>query len=298
MIESRIGEFAALFTAICWTFGTLIFETASKRAGSLTVNWFKLLLAFTFLSLFCLIIRGSPLPFDATPHNWLWLSLSGIIGFTIGDLLLFQAFIVIGARISMLVMSIAPPITALIGWAILGETISFQNILGMMLTLSGIVLAVSQRKTQQNHSRLSHSKLGVLLALGGAVSQAVGLVLSKYGMGHYNAFAATQIRIISGLAGISIVFFIMNRWYRIRNAIQNRKTLVRITLGALLGPFLGVSFSLLAIQYTATGIASTIMALVPVLIIPPAVIFLKEKVNSREIIGAIISFMGVSILFL
>ena len=198
----------------------------------------------------------------------------------------------------MLVMSVAPPITALIGWAILGETISLQNLLGMMLTLSGIVLAVSQRNTQQIHARFSHPKFGVLLALGGAVSQAVGLVLSKYGMGHYNAFAATQIRIISGIAGISIVFFLINRWYRVSYAIRNRKILLRISLGALLGPFLGVSFSLLAIQYTATGIASTIMALVPVLIIPPAVIFLKEKVNSREIIGAIISFIGVSLLFL
>ncbi|MBN2029298.1 DMT family transporter [bacterium] len=298
MIESRIGEFAALTTAICWTFGALAFEVASKRAGSLAVNWLRLVIGLIFLSLFCWIYRGSFLPVDANSNTWFWLSLSGIIGFTVGDLLLFEAFVVVGARISMLIMSTVPPITALIGWIALGETLSFCSLTGMTLTVGGIVLVVLQRHTQQNQFRHSIPVWGVFLASGGALGQAIGLVLSKHGMGDYDAFASTQIRIIAGIIGISLLFFMIKRWHRVGQVIRNREALLPTSLGAFLGPFLGVSFSLLAVQHTATGIASTIMALVPILIIPPAVIFLKEKVNLQEIIGAVISVLGVSLLFL
>ncbi len=298
MIESRIGEFAALLTAICWTFGALAFEVASKRAGSLAVNWIRLVFGLVFLSLFCWIYRGSFFPVDANAKTWFWLSLSGIIGFTIGDLLLFEAFVVVGARISMLIMSTVPPMTALIGWIVLGETLSTLSLMGMTMTIGGIILVVSQRHTPLNPYRRRYPVWGIFLALGGALGQAVGLVLSKYGMGDYDAFASTQIRIIAGIIGISIIFFVINRWHSVGQVMRKREALLPTTLGAFLGPFLGVSFSLLAVQHTATGIASTIMALVPILIIPPAVIFLKEKVNFQEIIGAVISVLGVSLLFL
>ena len=299
MIASRLGEFAALLTAFCWTFGALSFESACKRAGALAVNWIRLVLGFVFIALFRLISAGTLLPLDATAHNWLWLFLSGIIGFAIGDLLLFQAFVVIGARISMLVMASVPPITALIGWTILGETLSFHDLTGMVLTVIGIVLVVlEQNPEQKNQIKFSHPVSGVLFALGGAVGQAVGLVLSKHGMGEYNAFAATQIRILAGILGFSIILFLFRRWSRVGSAVRNRKALAPTSLGAFLGPFLGVSFSLLSVQHTTTGVASTIMAIVPVLIIPPAVILFKERITTREVVGAVIAVTGVALLFL
>jgi drug/metabolite transporter (DMT)-like permease len=71
-----------------------------------------------------------------------------------------------------------------------------------------------------------------------------------------------------------------------------------MSLGSLFGPFLGVSFSLLAVKHTATGIAATIMAIVPVLIIAPSVALFKEKVTLREIVGALVAVAGVAVLFL
>jgi drug/metabolite transporter (DMT)-like permease len=137
-----------------------------------------------------------------------------------------------------------------------------------------------------------------LFAFGGVLGQAAGLVLSKYGMGSYNAFAATQIRVIAGIFGFGVILFVFKRWPRIRSAFHNRKAMTRITVGSFFGPFLGVSFSLLAVQYIATGAASTIMSIVPVLIIPPAVILLKEKVTFKEVIGAVIAVTGVVLFFL
>jgi len=298
MIKSHVGEYAALFTALFWTLGALVFEVASKRAGALTVNWLRLCIGFVLLSLFCLVGRGNLLPLDAPPMTWFWLFLSGIVGFAIGDLLLFRAFAVIGARISMLIMASVPPITALIGWIVMGETLPLLSLIGMTLTVGGIVLVVLERRPQQKNSRLSYPIFGTLLALGAALGQSVGLVLSKYGMGSYNAFAATQIRIIAGIVGSSFIFFIMKRWERIGSALRSRQAMVPISIGAVLGPFLGVSLSLVSIQHTTTGVASTIMALVPVLIIPPAIILFKEKVTLREIFGAFIAVAGVTFFFL
>lgn len=287
-----------------WTVTALAFEAASRKIGSMTVNLLRLIAGFTFLTIFTWIYRGSLLPVDASPHAWLYLTLSGLIGFVFGDLCLFQAFVVIGARVSMLLMALAPPLTALIGWIILGETLSPVSWLGMTLTITGIALVVLKREPDERKTngfrkmKLNYPMWGILLGLGGALGQAGGLVLSKVGMQGYDTFAATQIRVIAGIGGFSAIFFIMHLWKDAFRALTNRKAMMQLTLGAFFGPFLGVSFSLLAIKYADTGIAATIMALVPVLIIPPSVILRKEKVTIKEIAGAILAVAGVSLFFL
>ena len=198
----------------------------------------------------------------------------------------------------MLIMASVPPLTALIGWAVMGETLGTLGLLGMALTVGGIALVVLERRIEEDRVRLSHSIAGILLALGGAVGQAVGLVLSKYGMGDYNVFSATQIRILAGTITSFPILVILRRVQHMRNVFRQRRVMVPASLGAFFGPFLGVSFSLLAVQHTATGVASTIMAIVPVLIIPPAVIFFKERITFREVVGAVIAVTGVGILFL
>jgi drug/metabolite transporter (DMT)-like permease len=255
-------------------------------------------MGFVFLTLFLVITRGSPLPVGASAHNWIWLSVSGLIGFTLGDLLLFKGFILIGARVSMLIMALVPPITALIGWLVMGETLTPANMLGMALVIGGISLVVIERSPGSSRVKLSHPIRGVLAALGGAIGQSVGLVLSKYGMQGYDPFAATQIRIITGTAGFLVVVTLMGVWPRIGSAMRDRKAMGTMSLGAFFGPFLGVSFSLLAVRYTATGIAATLMALVPVLIIAPSAMLFKERVTLREIGGAMIAVAGVAVLFL
>ena len=298
MFTNHIGEFAALFTAFCWTATALAFESASNKVGSIAVNIIRLCFALVFLSTFTLITRGYLLPVDASPHAWLWLSVSGIIGFVLGDLFLFESFIIVGSRISMLMMTLVPPMTALISWVMLGETLNLASIMGMILTLSGIALVILNKRDGEKFYSFNHPVKGILFAFLGAVGQAVGLVFSKVGMGNYNAFAATQIRIITGIIGFAIVITLWKKWGNISAAFKNTKAIKRITVGSVFGPFLGVSFSLYAVQHTSAGIASTIMAITPVLIIPPAILFKKEKVTLRAIIGAVISVVGVALFFI
>ncbi len=292
------GEYAALLTAIFWTITALAFESAGRRVGSLQVNFLRLVLGFIFLSLFNLIRGNQLFPSDATGENWLWLSLSGLVGIFLGDLFLFKSYTIIGSRFSMLIMTLVPPITALFSLIILREQLSQLHFFGMALTFGGISIAIFNRNGKGEKVSLKLAPAGVLYALGGAVGQALGLVLSKRGLGSCDPFSATQIRVISGLAGFSLLVTLMNRWPRIIAALSDIKGMKPLTLGSFFGPFLGIAFSLIAVRHTDAGIASTIMALSPVLIIAPAAVIYKEKVTFAEVLGAIISVGGVSLFFI
>ncbi len=313
MLHERIGEIAALVTAICWTATALAFEAAGRRIGSLAVNITRLVIAFLIFCVLSLIVRGAPVPVDAGPDVWFWLSLSGLVGFVVGDLFLFQAFILIGSRVSMLIYASVPPLTALLGWAVLGETLSFRSMLGMVITLAGIAVVILQRSAAEATPptgtriavprpragvRLAHPVRGVLYAFGGALGQAGGLVLSKLGAPSYDAFGATQIRGIAGIVGFALIVTLTRRWQPVAAGVRDLKAMGLVSVGAFFGPFLGVSLGLFAVQHTSTGIASTIMALTPVLIIIPAVLVLKERVSLREIGGAVLAVAGTALLFL
>jgi drug/metabolite transporter (DMT)-like permease len=292
------GEIAALGTAMCWTFTALAFEAAGKRVGSLAVNLIRLGLAALFLALFGWIVHARPLPLDADAHAWLWLSLSGVVGFVIGDGALFRALVLIGPRLSTLVMSLAPLFAAFLGWILLGEVLTPLDGLGVGLTLFGVCWVVLERKPAADGKTPSVSKTGLLLALVGAAGQGGGLVLSKMGMGEYDPFASTQIRVFAGMAGFTLLFFMLGWWRRVFEAARNREAMKFTCIGAFFGPFLGVSLSLTAAQIIPTGVAQTIMSIVPVLIIPFVIVIHHERVSLRAVGGALLAVVGVGILFL
>ncbi|WP_243156360.1 DMT family transporter [Clostridium sp. C8-1-8] len=298
LFHSNIGELAALASALCCTVSPIAFETAGKKVGSLSVNYLKLIFAFIFTGLYTLVNRGMFLPLDASLTNWTWLFVSGIIGFVIGDLFLFQAYIEIGSRLSTLIMATVPPISAIAGYFILGERLSSRDLLGMLITLAGIALVILVKGSDEKKIKLSHPLKGLIYALIGAFGQAFGLICSKFGMGNYDPFAATQIRVISAFVGFTIVITIANGWKNLFSTFKDTSAMKSITIGSIFGPFLGVALSLLSVQYTATGIASTISSISRILIIPASMVIFKEKVSAKEVIGALITIVGVGILFL
>lgn len=302
---SYYGEFAALLAAVCWTVSSLAFESAGKRVGSISLNIIRLCMAFILISLFNLISRGMILAVDADLYTWFWLSVSGLVGFVLGDLFLFKAFILVSARITMLIMSLAPPIAAIIGWMLLGEVLTAKQIMGMAITITGIAIVLLYKNSglksilaQVKQKKMTIALSGLFFAFLGTVGQAAGLVLSKKGMGDFDAFAATQIRIIAGIFGFAFIITVFKRWKSVMSAFHCVPAVKSMSLGSFSGPFLGVSFSLIAVKYTETGIAATLMGIVPVLIIIPAVLINKEKIKAMEIVGAIIAVTGVGFFFL
>lgn len=294
----NVGEIAALLTAVSWTITGLCFQWAGKRIGALSLNLTRLLFAMGAITLYSFFSRGYLLPTDASAHAWLWLSISGLIGFVLGDYFLFSAYTFIGARVALLIFSSSPIITGIFSYFLFDEALSKWSILGILLVISGIGMVILADKPQAKGLSLRFEPKGILYAFIAAVGQALGIITSKLGMGSYNAVSATQIRIIAGIIGFSIVFFIAGHWKKYGHSWKDGPAMRVSFLGAMFGPFIGVSLSLYAIQHAQTAVASTIMSTMPILIIPASILIFHEKVRAREILGALVAILGTAILFL
>jgi drug/metabolite transporter (DMT)-like permease len=295
----HLGEIAGVLTAICWTASALSFSLATRRAGSLAVNITRLVFAMGMFMIWSKVMRGHWTPSDATPEAWKWLSISGLVGFVAGDYCLFKSYSYQSARLSMLIMSLAPPVAALAGALILHEKLNLLNGLGMVFVLTGIAIVIlKQPEPETNKSRLNYPAKGLLLALGGAVGQGVGAVFSKLGMGSYDPFASSQIRVITGILGFIFIITIAKEWRSIGFSLRNKRAMTPLIIGSFFGPFLGVSLSLLAFQNTSVGIASTLIATVPLFILFPSVLIFHEKLNWKEVAGAFLAVAGMAIFFL
>lgn len=301
MLRAHIGELAALTTAVCWATSSLAFTRAGRRIGALALNVVRLGLALGFSAALGLALRGLPLPTDATAEQWGWLSVSGLVGFVFGDLCMFRAFVLLGPRLTLLLMATAPPMTALLGWFALGETLTPLDLAGMTLTLAGIAWVLTSRPAVAPPAgqvpKDMTLRTGIFLGLGGALGQAGGLILSKRGMAGYDPFAATQIRILAGLAGFVALYTAIGFWPRFRAALRDRVALALAAFGALLGPFVGVSMSLVALQHTPAGVAASIMATTPILVIPLSAWIDREPIRWPDLAGALLAIAGVVLLF-
>jgi drug/metabolite transporter (DMT)-like permease len=308
----HLGEIISLIVALSWTVTALFADKASHRLGSMTANVIRLVLATVFLGGILWIGVGHPYPVYANGKAWLWLAASALVGYVFGDYCLFNCYLSIGARFGQLFMTLAPPMAAIAGWAILGETLSWKSGLAMLVTLSGIAISILSRG-EGHHVRLTLPIKGILLGLGAGMGQGVGLVLSKVGLAYYTEavpadapaamatllpFASTMIRAIVGGAGFLLLMALQRKTRELRAAARDRIGLGYALIMTFFGPVLGVSLSLMAVQYTSAGIASTLMALTPVFILIPYAFIYHQRISAREILGVTVSMTGVALFFL
>ena len=313
MVSSYFGEIIALVVAISWTATALFADVASHRLGSLPLNLIRMVLSWLFLSVMLWIVTGAPYPLYASGKAWFWLALSGLVGYVFGDYCLFNSYIVFGSRYGQLFMTLAPPMAGIAGWMMLGESMSWHSWIAMAVTLTGIAISILARGGENHKLTLKLPLKGVLFGIGAGVGQGVGLVLSKIGLEHYAQsipaeapqsivrmmpFAGTYIRAVAGFVGFFLLLAMMKQLSSVSKAFHDRKGMLYATLTTFFGPFLGVSLSLMAVQYAKAGIASTLMALTPVLIIVPYAIIHKQKISIKEVIGTLITMVGVALFFL
>ena len=309
---NHLGEAISLIVAISWTVTALFADKASHRLGSMAANVLRLSLAILFLGLLLWVTIGRPYPVYASGQAWLWLALSAVVGYVFGDWCLFNCYLSIGARFGQLIMTLAPPLAAIAGWSILGESLSWKSWLAMAVTLSGIAISILSRG-EGHKVRLTLPLKGVLLGLGAGLGQGVGLVLSKMGLQYYAdaipadaprlmnvmlPFASTMIRALIGAAGFLALMAMQRDLPRLRSAVKDKTGMRYALIMTLFGPVLGVSLSLMAVQYTSAGIASTLMALTPVLILIPYAFIYKQRITPREVLGVMVSMLGVALFFL
>lgn len=286
-----MGELAALTTAFFWSWTAFFFTVASRRLGSLTVNMFRMPLGALLLVLTYALPGGA---FSATGNQVLLLALSGVIGLTIGDSFLFESFVLIGPRLTLLLFTISPLMTAVLAYYVLGETISTVGLLGMAVTIGGVVWVVMEKKNGREGARLR----GGIYALCAALGQAVGLLLAKEALNTgIDALLATIIRMSAGALAMAIVIPILGKpdWKGLFR--EKRGALPFLAGGVFFGPYLGVWLSQVAVKRTQTGIAATLFSTLPVLILPISRYLDREKISSRAVIGALLALIGVALLF-
>ncbi len=264
--------------------------------GHNVVNRHRLTIALGLLLTAHLIINGRILPPGVTDYHWLWFGLSGIIGFAIGDRLLFKSFVLIGPRLGMLMMSLAPVFGVIIAWFFLEEQLDFGDLGAIAVTLSGICWVVLDGRRYPGEK---HSLLGVLCGIGAALGQAAGLVLSKKGLANgLSPLVGNIIRLLVASCFVWLLTIIERDTLSSVKLFKNRKALIAVIGGSILGPFIGVWLSLVAVKHSYIGIAATLMALPPILLIPLSHFFFKERITTGSIIGTIIAVCGVALIFL
>jgi drug/metabolite transporter (DMT)-like permease len=294
-----IGEIAGVATSFFFAMTAFIFSKTGRMVGSQVTNRLRLVFALTYLVILNLILFGEPFPFSAGSSRWLWLGLSGVIGLALGDAFLFQSYVYAGTRIGILLLSLAPIFGSLIAWIFFHETLTALQVIGIVLALAGIGWVVMSHEESADTPH-GHTRRGVIFGVLAGLGQAVGLVLSKQGMtGEFSPFQANAIRMLAAAIFIWLWAAVEGQLGGTVEAIRKQpKVLWLLALGALVGPVLGVSASLLAVQHAEVGVASTLMALSPVIVLPISYFVFKEKVGWQAIAGTLLAIVGVAVLFL
>ncbi len=294
-----IGEIFALLTAACWAQNAVFFSLAGKRVSSRTTTHIRLWIALPLIMITHFFFAGSFFPLHAHLNGYIYLGISGLIGFFIADLLIFESFVKIGPRDTMLIMTLSPIFGSIFSWLILSETLKIIHILGIIITITGIAWVISEEAEDKDIKSKKKKILGTIIALGGAIGQAVGLVFSKMGMNYdLHPISANTIRIAAGFIGLVLYAYFKNEFKNDFSKMKDKKALGLIAIASFVGPVLGVVFSLYAVRIAPVGIVSTLMQTSPILLLPVDHFYFNKKVTARAIMGTIIAIAGASLFFL
>ncbi|HWY10760.1 MAG TPA: DMT family transporter [Bacteroidia bacterium] len=301
------GELIALVTTLCWSIGIFPFTEASKRIGTGPVNQWRLLLAWCIISVILFFTNSlTVIDLFSKPHlyHFVFLGLSGIIGFTIGDYCSFRSFTILGPKLGSLYTTFAPGAALIIGFLILGEKINLIGICGIAITIGGVIwLTLSKKDTAAAElAGFKRDKTGIILGIIGGLCQGTGLVLSKYGMDYYDEKLPTMHAVWIRLLFACITAFLVSLFAK--KLVQNSKPIFSnknnaipfIIMGTLLGPICGVTCSLLTIQRIEVAVAQTIFALLPIVVLPINLLVYKEKITIQSVFACITAIVGVMLL--
>ncbi len=294
-----LGELAALGTAFCWAGGTMLFTIAGRLMGSYNVNKLRIPVSAVFLAVPLLVRFGTVLPTGFESRALAYLAVSGIVGLAIGDTFYFRCLVILGSRQGALMMSLAPVLTAIFAFFLIGERLSLLAIAGILVTLGGVTWVTTDKKDSRIDGREGSRGIGILMGIGGAAGQALGLVLAKEGMGGlFDPLSATFVRMVFAAAAIWLVALFRGEIFRTLAAPKSKEAVGSLLGASLLGPTIGVWLSLVAVKHTAAGIAATLISTFPVMVIPLAMIFHKERPTYRSLWGTIVAVCGVALLFI
>jgi len=292
-----IGEISALTTALCWAVTAYAFAITTRKIGALQVNIDRMALASVMLFVIIILFGiNTRLNYNQVSN----LVISSVLGLVLGDSFLFKSFQLIGARLSVIMMALVPVLSTILAYFFLNEIIPFWGLIGILITVTGILIVVLEKK-QRFENNYSLDRIGIIYGLLGALGQASGLIFAKFAFqaGELNGFTASFIRLFSASVIILPLAVIFRRYKNPYRLYKKNISSVKVMLvGTTFGPVLGITLSLVAIEYAKVGIASTLMATMPVIMLPISKFYFKEDLGWKAILGAVIAVAGAAIIFL
>ena len=298
-----LGMSAALLASVTWGINSLLFTYAGERVGSDVVTHVRLWLAlFTIVVIHC-VVYLSPLPAHLDAKQLTYLCFSGASGFVLGDMFLFEAFVLIGTQNALLIKTLAPAMAAFMGVLFLGEMLTFWQLLSIIVTLTGISLVVVRGSSKQQEpdgasdTKKASSKnqllKGMFYALLGALGQAGAMVLAKPAMsGDLSPLSATLIRLMAATPLMMVVVLARGRMGLHLRVILDRRASAAIFTGTMVGTVCGVLLAMFAVKSTHVGIASTLMELSPVVVLLVSTLFLGQKYRPTQWMGTALALLG------
>ena len=300
----HFGELMALSAAMIFAWTSILFTTAGRRLGVATLNLMRLLGAVVLLGATHWIASGRPWP-GAPLASILWIGASGIVGLAIGDSALFRAFTLIGPRRGMLAMATAPVFTVVVAWALLDEALGVMALLGIAVVMGGVMLAVAGKDPgggQFADPDRALLRRGYLLAMVAAAGQGLGSAFVKIGMAggeiQVDPLAATFVRMAFAFAAYWLAALPRHGLRRLLRPLRDVRGSLNLAAATLLGPYLSVYLSILAIRHAEAGVAQVLLGAVPIFVLLPAWLVYRDRPAPLALMGVLAAVGGGAILFL
>jgi drug/metabolite transporter (DMT)-like permease len=294
-----LGQLFALLTSACWAHNSLAYSAAGKRVGSDAVTHIRLWIAFPVIILVNLLFTGTLLPADLSSQSFFFLAVSGVVGFFLADIFIFRAFVDLGPRETLVILTLSPIVSALFSWILLKEALTPLQILGIFVTLGGVIAVTLAENRDARALGIRKPLAGLVFALLGTVSQSAAMILSKQGLeGGIHPVTANQIRIGFGLISMVLYTVLRGTFFSDFRKMKDRTALKHITTGALIGPVLGIILTLYALRLAPVGIATTLMQMSPVLLLPVERFVFHKKIPAGAVAGTLLAVMGAVLLFI
>ena len=239
-------------------------------------------------------------PSGVSTQTIIFLLLSGFFGYFVTDMLMFKAYVYLGSRESLVILNLAPVASAVISWFLFSEKLSLVQILAIIMTISGIVIMVlDESKKSEKSKERPKAKLGIVLAVFGALFQAVSYILAKYALSDIDALSSNMLRNVGGLLAFIVYGFIFQKtFFSDMKVFKDRKLIWILLISVMIGPVGGMTCQMQAMNLAPVGIVTAISQVSPVLLLPVDRFILKKKLTAGSILGTIISIIGVALLFI
>lgn len=295
-----LGQLLALVTATCWAQNSITYKYLGTYVGSDAVAHIRMWIALPAILLLTFFTEGMFFPTNLSLQTYLILFASGAIGYFITDMMMFYAYVYLGARETMVIMTLSPVATAIFSYFLFDEHLIASQILGILLTIAGVVVMVVFSMRHRIKGKDDKAKaLGFLLAILGSILQSVSFLLAKFALDATGPVSSNLLRNIGGLLAFILYNFIIKRNAKQQfAAFKNPKFFLLLFFAAMIGPVLGMSSQMKAFTLAPVGIVTTITQITPIILLPVDKFIFHKKLTTSSIVGTFVSILGVAILFL